>query len=63
MIWTRHRQDPDLTPQIRDWFSEHGFVERDFVAPEHALYSVGVHRFLGDPKPLEKGQRLFTFNR
>lgn len=63
VIWTRHRRDPDLTPQIRDWFREHGFAEQDFVAPEHALYSVGVHRFLGDPQPLEEDQRLFTFTR
>lgn len=61
VIWTRHRRDPDLTPQIRDWFSEHDFAEADFVAPEHAMYSVGVHRFRGDPKPLDADQRLFTF--
>jgi hypothetical protein len=63
VIWTRHRQDPDLTPQIRDWFRERDFAEEDFVAPEHAIYSVGVHRFLGDPTPLDKGKRLFTFNK
>jgi hypothetical protein len=63
VIWTRHRQDPDMTPQIRDWFSRHDFAEEDFVAPEHAIYSVGVHHFLGEPRPLERDQRLFTFNR
>ena len=63
VIWTRHRRDPDLTPRIRDWFSEHDFAEEHFVAPEHAIYSVGVHRFLGDPEPLDMDQRLFTFNK
>jgi hypothetical protein len=61
VIWTRHRRDPDLTPQIRDWFSEHDFAEASFAAPEHAMYSVGVHRFRGDPKPLDPDRRLFTF--
>ena len=61
VIWTRHRQDPDLTPRIREWFREHGFQEEHFDAPDHAIYSVGVHRFLGAPKPLEPEQRLFTF--
>jgi hypothetical protein len=36
VIWTRHRRDPDLTPQIRDWFNEHDFAEEDFVAPDAA---------------------------
>ncbi len=61
VIWTRHRGDPDLTPLVRAWFSEHGFREEGFVAPEHAIYSVGVHRFLGEPTPLNADQRLFTF--
>jgi len=63
LIWTRHRRTPDLTPRIRAWFSDHGFAEEAFVAPEHSIYSVGVHRFLGDPTPLRRGQRLFTFTR
>jgi hypothetical protein len=63
VIWTRHRRVPDLTPQIRDWFGEHQFREEDFVAPDHAVFSVGVHRFLGDPEPLQLDQRLFTFTK
>jgi len=60
VIWTRHRKPPDLTPRIREWFADFGFGEEDFVAPDHAIYSVGVHRFLGEPSPLSSGQRLFT---
>lgn len=63
VIWTRHRRDPDLTPTIRDWFSEQGCVEEHFVAPRHAIYSVGVHRFSGVPERLDTHQRLFTFTR
>ena len=61
VIWTRHRQDPDLTPHIREWFREHGFEEEHFDAPDHAIYSVGAHRFVGVPKPLDAEQHLFTF--
>ena len=63
VIWTRHRQDPDLTPRIREWFREHGFEEEHFDAPDHAIYSVGVHRFVGAPEPLVAEQHLFTFTR
>ncbi|MDI6908933.1 SAM-dependent methyltransferase [Nocardioides sp.] len=61
VIWTRHRRDPDLTPHIREWFRGHGLEEEHFDAPDHAAYSVGVHRFVGEPKPLDADQRLLTF--
>lgn len=60
VIWTSHRREPDLTPDIRAWFTEHGFDKEAFVAPEDAIYSVGVNRFRGDPTALEAGARLFT---
>lgn len=63
VIWTRHRKDPDLTPSIRRWFSDHGLAEVDFVAPGHASYSVGVNRLVGDPQPLVGDQHLFRFVR
>ena len=63
VIWTRHRQDPDLTPRIREWFREHGFEEEHVEAPDHAIYSVGVHRFVGVPSRLNAEQHLFTFIR
>lgn len=40
---------------------EHGFEEEHFDAPDHAIYSVGVHRFVGVPTPLGAEQHLFTF--
>jgi hypothetical protein len=47
VIWTRHRRAPDLTPSVRAWFAESGFVEQSFVAPEPFILSVGCHRFVG----------------
>lgn len=63
VFWTRHRRTPDLTPRIRRWFAEHGFGEEGFVAPDHAIYAVGAHRFHGRPQALEPGRRLFSFLR
>ena len=36
VIWTRHRRQPDLTPQVRAWFREAGFAEVSFSSPENA---------------------------
>ncbi len=63
VIWTRHRNDPDLTPAIRGWFADSGFEELAFVAPEGEHWSVGVHRLVAEPRPLEPGRRWFTFTR
>jgi len=62
VIWTRSRRAPDLTPRIREWFAEAGFSEHAFVAPDDALFSVGLCRFSGAPQPLARGQ-LFRFTR
>lgn len=62
VIWTRSRRPPDLTPQIRSWFSESGFSEVAFVAPGDALFSVGAARLHGASQPLGC-RRFFTFNR
>jgi hypothetical protein len=32
VVWTRHRNDPDLTPSIRGWFADAGFEEVAFLA-------------------------------
>jgi hypothetical protein len=63
LIWTRSRRAPDLTPSIRDWLAAARFTELSFTAPPDVLFSVGVHRFDGEPPPLASGQRLFTFVR
>jgi hypothetical protein len=33
VIWTRHRRPPDLTPQVRAWFTAAGFEELAFGSP------------------------------
>jgi hypothetical protein len=61
VIWTRTRRAPDLTPAVRGWLAAAGFVEQAFHAPVDALFSVGVHRFGGVPRPLTSRGRLFRF--
>ena len=60
VVWTRHRDDPDLVPAICDWFADAGFA-RVWVSAEEDGYGVGVHRHTGEPPALERGARLFTF--
>ena len=62
VIWTRHRREPDLTPQIRAWFTAGGFEEVAFEVPDAApLVGVGVNRLAAPPSPFVPGLRLFTF--
>jgi len=63
VIWTRHRDEPDLTPLIREWFRTAGFEEVSFVAPDNASWSVGSHRFAATPQPLDVGAHWFNFVR
>lgn len=63
VIWTRTREAPDLTPTVRGWFAAAGFVESAFHAPPDVLFSVGVHRFAGEPQPLVPAGKMFRFVR
>ncbi|WP_202879349.1 GNAT family N-acetyltransferase [Nocardioides cynanchi] len=64
VVWTRHRNPPDLTPAIRGWFRDGGFEEVAFEAPADVAFSVGVHRWTGAEGDGELGgERLFTFFR
>jgi hypothetical protein len=58
VIWTRHREDPDITPTVRSWFAENGFTEIGFDGTD---FGVGAHRFDHDPLPYRPETRLFTF--
>ena len=71
VIWTRGRRPPDLTPQVRAWFSENGFEEVAFDAlkptpgspdADHMI-SVGVSRLVRAPATGRPDGRLFTFRR
>lgn len=45
VIWTRHRREPDLTPQVRGWFADAGFHEVAFEKlASTTLAGVGVGR-------------------
>jgi hypothetical protein len=62
VIWTRHRRPPDLTPAIREWFAQSGFVETSFVAPARYVLSIGCHQFVGGVSgALDPERRLFDF--
>ena len=62
VLWTRHRNPPDLTPTVRDWFADAGFEELAFdVLTDDTYVSVGHHSFVGQPASLQAGRRLFTF--
>jgi hypothetical protein len=63
VIWTRHRNAPDLTPTIRAWFGKAGFDEVAFDAPADASFGVGTARLARAPAPFRAGVRLFTFDR
>jgi hypothetical protein len=60
-IWTRHRRAPDLTPIVRGWFRDSGFVEIEFLPVADSFSAVGVARLdradSGTPLP----PRLFSF--
>ncbi|GLW70234.1 hypothetical protein Kpho02_25330 [Kitasatospora phosalacinea] len=60
VIWTRHREAPDLVPRILDWFAEAEFEQR-WLSPPDVGYAVGAHRFTGTPDELAPGQRMFDF--
>lgn len=67
VIWTRHRRPPDLTPQLREWFSQAGFDELAFGSPDAGgLLGVGAHRLTtastgADGTARLPADRLFTF--
>ncbi len=59
VIWTRHRHPPDLVPHVLETFERAGFVS---LALEQAPpFCVGAHRLLEQPRPLQRGVRLFEF--
>ena len=60
VVWTRGRWEPDLVPQICDWFAGCGF-ELGWVSDPAQGWGAGAHRFTGTPVPLERGARMFTF--
>jgi hypothetical protein len=60
VVWTRGRGEPDLIPQICEWFAAEDF-ELLGVSEREAGWGVGAHRLAGTPAPLPAGERMFTF--
>ncbi|HEX9337715.1 MAG TPA: hypothetical protein VF892_17600, partial [Pseudonocardiaceae bacterium] len=56
-----HREAPDLTPTIRDWFGANGFTEIGFDVEAGAHWGVGAHRLDGPSLPYDPAVRLFEF--
>jgi hypothetical protein len=64
VIWTRHRNEPDMTPRIRGWFAESGFEELSFDAIDNESKSgIGTVRLIAEPLPFRPGFRFFKFTR
>ena len=61
VLWTRHRRDPDRTPEIREWFAEAGFDEVAFDSPGPDRFALGAVRLAVPPLPYVSDLRLFTF--
>jgi ACT domain-containing protein len=61
VIWTRHREPPDLTPTVRAWFAESGFAELAFDSAADTWIGVGTHRLTGPALPYLPDVRLFEF--
>ncbi len=62
VIWTRHRRPPDLTPQVRAWFSAARFGELAFDALDtSALTALGACRLRVPPATVLPAGPLFTF--
>jgi hypothetical protein len=61
VVWTRHRREPDLTPQVRTWFAAAGVAETAFVAAPGPGWAVGAGVLHAPSTPLDGTRRLFTF--
>ncbi|MEY9837516.1 SAM-dependent methyltransferase [Streptacidiphilus sp. EB103A] len=51
VVWTRHRREPDLVPQICRWFEDRGFSRVWLSAPD-AGFGAAAHRNSGQVRPL-----------
>lgn len=61
-MWTRHRNEPNLVPTIRDWFREAGFAELWESDPElPTTVYVAAYRQENEPVPPVGDEKLFTF--
>lgn len=62
VIWTRHRNPPDLVPAICGWFERHGFEQAWLSGPAEP-FGAGAHCLAAPTEPLRYPDRMFTFVR
>ena len=61
VIWTRHRHEPDLTPEIIRWFDEAACTTSAFVSPGPGRFAVGRSDVGRADATSSLPDRLFTF--
>lgn len=61
VIWTRHRGEPNIVPEIQIWAKDLDFHEIELIAPPETLYAVGSNRYLGPAKKFEAQIKMFEF--
>lgn len=61
MIWTRHREPPDITVPLRTTLQEVGFTELAFRPVKGSWGTVGVARYDGGTVDFDVTKRLFEF--
>jgi hypothetical protein len=59
VIWTRHRNPPDLVPRIAEAFASAGFAPLALEDAPHL--AVGSNRLERAPRPFRPGETLFEF--
>ncbi|HKA68192.1 MAG TPA: SAM-dependent methyltransferase [Actinomycetes bacterium] len=62
VIWTRHRQPPDLVPVICGWFEHHGF-QQVWLSDPAGPFGAGAHQLAASTQPLRYPDQMFTFTR
>lgn len=61
MIWTRHREPPDLTVPLRAALADSGFTELAFRPVDDSWGTVGVARYDGPVVDFDPTRQLFEF--
>ena len=63
VVWTRGRgEETDPSLRVRQLFSDRGFEEISFVAPQDEVFRVGVNkRVSSDVQRAVGGTRMFSF--
>lgn len=61
VIWTRHTDEPDLTPTIRQWFGDSGFDEVGFDTEDGYYFGVGTHVLAAPSQPYQPTLKLFEW--